>query len=138
MPIRTILNKYGLFVAEVRKVAKKREFSEKDMAVVKRAMLVAALSSSHSWQTHRYLRFGGQLEKEKILDEAKYAFADGWKNISETDVEEVTSIPVPEHAMSMWVYYALGRPDRQEYKELFGDMKEEFADGLEPIERIQE
>ncbi len=138
MPIRTILNKYGFFVAEVRKVAKKRDFTDRDRALVERAKLVAALSSSHSWQTYRYLRFGGDLDRQKILDEASYAFDEGWRNISETDVEEVVSTKVPEHAFSMWVFCALPKDQRPEYKELFSVLKEEFKDGLEPIERVQD
>lgn len=139
MPIRTILNKYGFFVAEVHKVAKKRTYSERDVALIRRAQLIAALSSSHSWQTYRYLRFGGDLDRQKILGEASYAFdGGGWKNISETDVEEVVSTKVPEHAFSMWVFCALPKDERPEWKELFGQLKEEFKDGLEPIERIQD
>lgn len=138
IPIRTILNKYGVFVAEVHKVAKKRVLTERDSALVRRAKLIAALSSSHSWQTYRYLRYGGDLDRTKILEEASYAFNEGWRNVSETDVEEVVSTRVPEHALSMWVFCALPKDERPEFKELFGMIKEEFKDGLEPIERIQE
>lgn len=134
MPNRTILNKYGLFVSNVHKVLKKKTITEQDGDVINKARLIAMLSSRCCWKAGRYLRSGDSFDREAIIDEIKYAFTDGWKEVSENDIKEVVNSEIDPHAFSMILLYSLDRGNRKEYSELLPKLKEEFVDGMEPIE----
>ncbi len=138
MSSRSIFNKYELLVAEVRKIAKKHDTNEDDDRIRRKAMLIASLSSNHSWKTYKYLHDGGELDKEAIITEANSAFSEGWKNITETDVEEIVNSNINEYLFSTWLFYAVEKGQREYFKELLNEMKMEFIDGMEPIERREE
>lgn len=134
MPNRTILNKYGLFVSQIHKVLKKREQDRGDQKVIRMAKLIAALSSNHSWRVFRYLHNGDPFDKDAIRVEIVAACREGWKEINENDIKEVLTMPIEEHAFSMVLTCWSEKDERQEYKELFEELEEEFIDGIEPIE----
>jgi hypothetical protein len=136
MPNRTTLNKYELLITDVRRLAKRKEIEDNDFQTKKKAMLVAALSSNHSWKTYKYLHDGGNFDRDGIISEAIAAFNEGWKNITETDVEEVVNSNIDEHMFSMWLFEIVNKEQRQEFWTLLNNLKVEFADGLEPIERV--
>jgi hypothetical protein len=138
MSSRSIFNKYELLVAEVRKVAKKHDTNEEEDKIKRKAMLIASLSSNHSWRTYTYLHDGGELDKEAIITEANSAFSEGWKNITETDVEEVVNSNINEYLFSTWLFYAVEKEHREYFKDLLEEMKLELIDGMEPMERREE
>jgi hypothetical protein len=134
MPNKTILNKYGLFVSQVHKVLKKKELEIGDTEVINKARLVAALSSNHAWRVSRFLHNGDAFDKAMIREEIRAAFNEGWKEINENDVKEVANSDMDEHALCM-VFMCLDEKDgRNEYRELLTHFREEFIDGIEPIE----
>ncbi len=136
---RTVLNRYSLFISDLHKAIKNKNAGQGDNILRKKAALVAALSSSHSWKTYEYFNDGAQFDKEAIINEKRCAFEKGWMEITEDDVEEVISIEISEYAFSMWLFYTFaGKEDKKEYSTLFDQVKKEFAYGLEPIERIIE
>jgi hypothetical protein len=134
MPNRTILNKYGLFVSQVHKVLKKKITDTGDTKTIAMAKLVALLASNHSWRTFRYLHNGEPFDKDAVRVEITAACRDGWKEINENDIKEVLTNPVEDHAFSMILTCMDDREERQEYRDLFEELQEEFIDGIEPIE----
>ncbi|MDE1846381.1 MAG: hypothetical protein KGH53_03845 [Candidatus Micrarchaeota archaeon] len=136
MPNRNTLNKYEMLVTDIRRLAKKKEPELSDMKIKKIAMLIASLSSNHSWKTYRFLHKESDMDRLCMLDEAKHAFSEGWKNITESDIEEVVNSNVSEHTFSMWLYNIVEKEQRTEFKTLHQKLRMEFADGLEPIERL--
>ncbi|MGC8676143.1 MAG: hypothetical protein ACP5T3_01325 [Candidatus Micrarchaeia archaeon] len=138
MPNRSVLNKYALFTSAIQKVRKKKELTKEDMELVDRARLLALLSSSHCWHVYRFLH-GDPLNKEAIADEVKTALNESWKDLNEDEMHEVISSQINESAFSMLLMEAPLTPEeRRRYQALLPKLKEEFADGLEPIERSEE
>ena len=137
MPNRTILNKFGLFVSQVHKVLKKKELDREDLQIINEARLIAALSSNHCWMSYKFLHNGDSFDKERIREEMNSAFNEGWKEITENDIKEVVTSEIDEHAFSIILLYSLDKDSRKEYTDLLPELKEEFIDGMEPIENIQ-
>jgi len=136
MSNRTTSNKYELFINEVRKIAKKKDpLNEEEEKIKKVAMLIAALSSSHSWQTYQYLHGAAEYDKTAIQAEAGSAFAEGWKAINEVDAEEVVTSEIPEQNFSMWLFFTVPKEERQELKEMLVQIKNDLKDGLETVEK---
>lgn len=133
MPNRAATNKYELFLTEIRKVSKKKDLQEKDNEIMEKAMLIAALSS-RSWKTYRYMHDGVEFDKVAILNEAENAFNEGWKEISEREIEEVVNLDIREDLLSMWSFIVLGKDQRQKFINMLQAIKREFVDGLEPLE----
>ncbi|HVA82570.1 MAG TPA: hypothetical protein VNF06_00195 [Candidatus Aquilonibacter sp.] len=136
MPNRNTLNKYEMLVTDIHRLAKKKAPELSDMQVKKMAMLIASLSSNHSWKTYRFLHEGGEMDRLCMLDEAKHAFAEGWKNITESDIEEVVNSNMSSHTFATWLYNIVDKEQRSEFKIIHQRLRSEFADGLEPIERL--
>ncbi len=138
MPNRSVLNKYALFTSELQKVRKKKEFSKQDLELIDRARVFALLSSGHCWHVYRFLH-GDGLDKEAIVDEIKRAMEESWKDITEDEMREVVTEPIPEPAFSRLLIEAPLSPEqRKRLQCLLPKIKEEFADGLEPIEEKNE
>lgn len=124
-----------MFVGEVRKIVGKRNLTEKEIEVMKKAALIAALSSNHSWKTYKYLNNYSELDKDGLSAEFEAALRDGWKKITENDVEEVINGEFNPYALSMWFYNAVEEKDRAHYAGIFNNMKKQLAYGLEPMEK---
>ena len=129
-----------LFVGEIRKLAAKQNFNAKEYGTVKKAVLIAALSSSHSWKTSKYLNNYCDLDKKSLSEEFIAAQNENWKFINENDIEEVVNCADKNgsfnpYALSMWFYNVMDDKTRFEYSEVFNKMKKEFAYGLEPMEK---
>ena len=119
----------------MKKISAKRDLTNDEDELRKKAGIVAALSSTHSWRTFKYLHNYATIDRDAIIGETAYAFKDGWKNISETDVEEVVNSSQSPYIFSMWMFYALDEKQKSEFSQLFGKLKKEQEYGLEPIER---
>ena len=130
------MNNYVFFVAGIGKLANKKVLADSEISMKKKAVMIAALSSNHSWKTHKYLcGISEGMDKGALAGEAAYAFKEGWKNINEADIEEVVNGSFSQHALSMWMYYVVDESFRDEYQNVYNNLKKEFAYGLEPIER---
>ncbi|MEM3744762.1 MAG: hypothetical protein QW759_02900 [Candidatus Micrarchaeaceae archaeon] len=138
MPNRNNSTKYELFVNEIRKISKKKELSASEEQMKKMAALVAALSSNHSWKTYNYLHSDAPFERDAIIEETHNAFEEGWKNISEADMEEVLSGSIADHLFSFWAFNTIANEERRGIINLFSKMKKEFADGIEIIDKKEE
>jgi hypothetical protein len=133
---RTVLNKYSLFVSDLHKAIKNRDAAKSDSIMRKKASIIASFSSSHSWKTYEYVSGGAQLDKDAVINEKLNAFAHGWMEINEDDIEEFMSLNITEYSFCMWLFYTMDKEQRKEYSELFRQIKKEFVYGLEPIERV--
>ncbi|MEM3482583.1 MAG: hypothetical protein QW091_00040 [Candidatus Micrarchaeaceae archaeon] len=138
MPNSSVLNKYALFSSEIQKVKKKKEWSKQDLETIEKARLFALLSSNHSWHVYRFLH-GDVLDKEAIAGEAKNAINENWKDISEDEMHEVITSQISESMFStLLLSMPLSPEERKRYQELLPKLKEEFANGMEPIEKEEE
>ncbi|MEM3781337.1 MAG: hypothetical protein QXT43_00030 [Candidatus Micrarchaeaceae archaeon] len=138
MPNRSVLNKYALFASEVQKVRRKKELTKSDLEIVEKARLFALLSSNHSWHVYRFLH-GDTLDKEAIANETRNAINENWKDISEDEMHEVITSQISESTFSMLLMsMPLSQEERKRYQELLPRLKEEFANGMEPIKREEE
>jgi hypothetical protein len=124
-----------LFVGEVRKIVGKMNLTEKEIEVMKKAALIAALSSNHSWKTYKYLNNYSELDKDGLASEFEEAVKDGWKKITEIDVEEVINGEFNPYVLSTWFYNAIDEKERIGYATTFNNMKKQLAYGLEPMEK---
>ena len=138
MPGRAILNNCVNFVINIRKLSTKRSVAESETDLITRAAIIAALSSNHSWKTYKYLNNLCEIDKEGICAETEYAFREGWKSISESDVEEVINSNLNSQQLSLWMYYAVSREKRQKLIEVFEKMRKEMAYNLEPLQKVKE
>ncbi|MDE1761704.1 MAG: hypothetical protein KGH59_04355 [Candidatus Micrarchaeota archaeon] len=136
MPNRTTLNKYEMLVTDVRRLAKKKELDRSDLRLKRMAQLIALLSSNHSWKVYRYLHGAGDFDKNCVLEEATHAIGEGWRNITETDIEEVVNSEINQHMFSMLLFHIVDKDQRQDLMQLHQRLRKEYADGLEPIERV--
>ncbi len=135
IPGRAILNNCVYFIAEVKRISCKPSLNPNEEEVMKKAGIIAALSSTHSWRTYKYLHNYSDIDRDAITGETAYAFKEGWKNITENDVEEVVNSSQAPYMFSMWMFYALNERQREEFSQLFGKLRKEQEYGLEPIER---
>lgn len=137
MPGRAIINSCVSFIASVRKISNKGAFSEAERQTQKAAMVIAALSSGHSWKTYRYINNLSEFDKEAICGETAYAFSEGWKSITESDVEEVMTSDINNHNLSMWMFHSMCKEERSDIIGVFSRMKKELSYALEPIEKAE-
>ncbi|HUB92390.1 MAG TPA: hypothetical protein VL945_00345 [Candidatus Saccharimonadales bacterium] len=113
----------------------KRSLTEKEIETMQKAALIAALSSNHSWKTHKYLAELCELDKDGMSDEFNEALREGWKRINESDVEEVINGDFKRYLLHMWFYNAVDDDNRDRYRGIFNNMKKQLAYGLEPMEK---
>jgi len=138
MPNRSVLNKYALFASELQKVRKKKEWSKEEAEIVNKARLFAMLSSGHCWHVYKFMH-GSGFDKEAIANEVKVALEESWKDVTEDEMKEVITQEIEEHAFSTVLIEAPISPEeRRMYQELLPKLKQEFADGMEPIENKEE
>ena len=135
MPNRTILNRCGLFVTQVRKISRKKDIENSDIQTVNKARLVAALSSNHSWRISRYLYNSDILDPAATAAELFAAFKVSWKYIDENDIMEVVNSDIEEHKLCNVLMCAHDRTMMKVFRDLFPELKNEFANGMEPIMR---
>ncbi len=126
-----------MFVAEVKRISSKKTLNKEEQETMKKAAVVAALASNHSWKTYKYLHNYGSFDKDSLSNEVAYAFENGWKNINESDVEEVVNSEYNPHVMSMWIFSALDERKRKDFVTFFEKLKKDQEYGLEPLERQQ-
>ncbi len=137
IPGRAIFNNCIMFVAEVKRISSKKTLTKEELEVKNKAIAVAALASNRSWKTYKYLNNYGTFDKDSLMTEATYAFQEGWKNISEADVEEVVNSEFNPHIFSTWIFSALDEKKKREFLTYFDKLKKDQEYGLEPLEREQ-
>jgi len=82
---------------------------------------------------------GSGFDKEAIANEVKVALEESWKDVTEDEMKEVITQEIEEHAFSTVLIEAPISPEeRRMYQELLPKLKQEFADGMEPIENKEE
>lgn len=133
MPNRTILNKCGLFVTQVRKVSKKKEFGDEDVQTINMARLIAALSSNHSWRISRYLYDDDPLDPLAAFAELAAAMKVNWMNVDENDIMEIVTSSPEEYKLFNVFVCAHDKELMKLFKSFFPRLVSEFADGMEPI-----
>ncbi len=124
-----------MFIAEVKRIAAKKKLSKEEMDIMKKAAVVAAISSNHSWKTYKYLHNYCDFDKDAMTAESEVAFNKSWKEITEADVEEVVNGDYNKHYLSNWMFYALDEKKRKDFSTYFEKLIKDQEHGLEPIEK---
>ena len=99
------------------------------------ATILASFASSLSWQTYKALKESGTqaLGDAEIKNEYKLAKEKHWKQIRNTDIQEVASMNVGESAFFAWLYSNVEKNEQKVYKEAWKYLLQEFAQECDDI-----
>lgn len=131
IPSKAIINNCVSFIADVKRIATKTDLNQQEAEIKRKAAVIAALSSNHSWKTSKYLQGLSDVDRESFSEEANRAVKSGWRNINESDVDEVVNGNIKPHLFSMWMFYALDEKQRNEFGQMFNKLRQEQEYNME-------
>jgi hypothetical protein len=142
MPIKYNLTKYDLLADDIHELANKKEsFSKEEEILRAEATLIASFASSHSWQTHRIITEGNvnQISSSEIKGEYETAKKQKWKNIRNTDIQEVACKNIRDGLFFTWLSANTEKEKqaRDLYKNAWIRLKEEFDEECDGISAVQ-
>ncbi len=139
MPIKYNLTKYDMLSTRIKKVSTKRppiQMSNEERSVMIKAVLIAAFSSGHSWQTYRTLTSNGStLNNPEIKKEYTEALTSKWRYITPFDIVEVSTANIQDRTFSEWLLFNVNRDYHEEYKKAWEELKSEFSKDCDVVER---
>ena len=138
MPIKYNLTKYYILSTRIKKVSLKKAaivFTADDRTTMIKAILIASFASGHSWQTFRSLTQGLPMRNPEIKKEFADAVASKWKSITPFDIVEVSTTNVSDSVFSEWLFFNVEKDFHQEYKDAWSNLKNEFEEDCDVIER---
>ncbi len=96
------------------------------------AVLIAAFSSNHSWQTYRYITVHGSSgNSNAIKEEYSEAEKNRWKNVTQYDIGEVANTNLPDNVFSEWLFFNVAKERHDTYRKAWGILKEQFSNQVE-------
>ncbi|MCL4390612.1 hypothetical protein M1578_00210 [Candidatus Marsarchaeota archaeon] len=119
MPIKHNLTKYDILQEKLHKLSQKHEseYTDEDWQLKNVGVLIAAFSSGLSWKTHKALSDNQyEFNSEGIREEFSAAKTAKWKNITATDVYEVSQKSIPKSKFASWMYYTVNMQEHDTYK----------------------
>lgn len=75
------------------------------------------------------------MDKSAMVGEVSHAIREGWKTITETDVEEVVHKEIPSYPFSMWMFHALDDKQREDFPHVLTQLKKEQQYDVLPAEK---
>ncbi len=130
MPVRKVVNKYNMFVKQIRSLSKRHQLTNEEKKLLKMAKIIAALSS-RSWKTYSFLSGQGDLDDKAISEEFLLAFKEGWQYITENDINEVVSTKFDQANFYIWLNkVAKNNNERKEIERIFNTVRNNFKDGF--------
>lgn len=150
MPIKYNLTKHDIFADKIRKLAQRTSsirpgqrisssLSGDEKTLHAAAVLIASFSKSHSWKTANCMANGGVmgLGPSEIAEiSAEYAAArdSKWKNIRNTDIQDVAEMNIRDPAFYGWLNYAVGdRSCYDAYKSAWLELNREFDEECDNV-----
>ncbi|MCL4404820.1 MAG: hypothetical protein M1544_00420 [Candidatus Marsarchaeota archaeon] len=152
MPIKYNITKYDVLVGRIHKLIQKSNpqhayanglkqessydpDSPEEKRLMAMAVIVASFSSNHSWQTHKCLQKGGQMNIPEVKEEYLQAERNRWRNVSLTDMEEIASMQIQDSTFYNWLFYNVLKEKQKVYREAWTTLKGEFETACDEIER---
>jgi len=131
-----------MHVNEIKKVAlkKENEFTDTDKFIKTTAIIIAAFSSRHSWETHKCMETAfAQLNANAIREEYIAAMNEKWKQVSFFDISEIASIHLQDKVFYRWLFLFVDSHKHREYKEAWLFLKGKMVNySDEPMGILQE
>lgn len=142
MPLKHNLTKYDKLRERVHKTSAKNacDYTEEDRKVYDMAVLVAAFSSSKSWNTHREIAESRSpnFAQESTHEEYAIASSEKWKTVSSFDISEVMQKNISDFKFEHWLYYNVPGKLHDEYKSAWLELNDLIGkdDGIEEMNDI--
>jgi signal peptidase I len=141
MPIKYNLTKYDLLFSKIKKISamkSPKEMSKDERSTMFQAVLVAAFSSSHSWQTYKILTssMSGAFNTPETKKEYEEAFAAQWKRVSPFDINEVANANINGNVFSEWLFFNVPKETQGDLTNAWKSLQKEFNKDCDTAERI--
>ncbi len=145
MPIKYNLTNYDVLAGKIKKVALKGvvhanggssqngDGTEEEKLLKNMAVLIAAFSSGHSWQTHKSIVNREALNKPAIKDEFAEATGGRWKDVSQGDIFELATKKVSDSSFHQWLFFNVDRGRHDDYKLAWQALNKELAESCDQI-----
>lgn len=137
MPIKYNLTWADMLSTKIHKTAIKNSPAEGDEhKTMLIGVIVAALSSSHSWQTYKAIKENPTwLSKPEVREEYQNALMEGWKNITYTDINETAQDKSVENAFDTWLVFNVDKKEHEDYKNAWKSLLEQSANSCDDVKR---
>lgn len=150
MPIKYNLTKHDILADKIRKLAQRANtiktgqritasLAEEEKTLHATAVLIASFSKSHSWKTSNCLSNGGVMglgpsDISEIAAEHAAARESKWKNVRNTDIQEVAEMNIRDPAFYGWLNYAVAdKASYDTYKTAWRNLNREFEEECDNV-----
>ncbi len=140
MPIKYNLTPYDILAYKIHKLSLKElkelhltnskdsENESDDIEIKLMAIIVASLTSSHSWQTYRCIeQHVDTFNSEIIKKEYEEAIAERWKHITPSDISELANLDINDSIFYRWSFFNVKKEDYKKYKQAWKRLKNEIS-----------
>jgi hypothetical protein len=138
MPIKYNLTKYDMLFSKIKRAAaNKGPLSKDEQKAMRKAVIVAAFTSGHSWQTYKTLTSPtpASFNSAAVKKEYEDSVATNWKNVTPFDIHEVANTNVSDTSFSHWLFFNVGKDHQEEYKGAWMELKSELEEDCDNVER---
>jgi hypothetical protein len=141
MPIKYNLTKYDMLFSRIKRITAKKgvkEMSKEERSTMFQAVLVAAFSSGHSWQTYKALTASSSanLRTTETRKEYEDAAVAKWRRISPFDINEVANANIQSNIFSEWLFFNVPKDAQNEVSSAWKTLQKEFSKDCDTAERI--
>jgi hypothetical protein len=135
MPIKYNLTKHDLLAEEFHDIQKKNPpFDEDDQMRAAKAILIACFSSAHSWRTSNALNGNfSEINSPSLKDEYLNAKKSGWKQVRNTDIQEVSRANIKSGAFNMWLVKVPDRSEHEIYRDAWRELNALFNEACDNV-----
>ena len=141
MPIKYNLTRYDTLASKIKKVSLKKspsEMTKDDFHTMLQAVLIAAFTSGHSWQTYKFISSqDGASKSQEIRKEFTDAFTSKWRTVSPFDIGEFATTSIPDTTFSEWLTYTVGREHHDGFRKAWGSLCMELSQACDEVERSE-
>jgi len=142
MPIKYNLTKHDILAENIHELLQKRDPFTTDEEVRRaEAIIIASLSSAHSWQTNKIITDGNVtalLTSSQVRNEHAEARNSKWKLVNNMNIQEVARMNI-NGMFHMWLNAInVDKQTKDIYKNAWSKLQSEFAaecDGISMSER---
>ncbi len=143
LPIKYNLTKYDVLANKIHKLSLKYSKSsqmddetgdeeESDLKYI--AIIVASLTSSHSWQTHKCIESQTDgFNSENVKGEYSEAAKERWKHVTSSDINELANLNISDSIFYRWLFFNIDKSDQESYKRAWKQLKDEIENPTEGV-----
>jgi len=143
MPIKYNLMNYDIIANNIHKIQAKddSELSDNERRVKTLGVLIASFSSSFSWQTYKRVIDGGNMTGvQGIKEEFEIARKSNWKQVRNTDVQEVvrTFSTMPKASRDRiffdWLFLYTDREMHEQLKYAWSELEKDLKSECDSVD----